>query len=344
MILKAIPGQERDIQHLTRFYNQELGFVSLPEIQSGIERRQCNVLILDNNLAGYVLYRTRKDHISTIYSIAIHPEYSERGWGAKLLRSVPAPLRLKVPVDSLANGFYYQLGMNYEGTEQGAKRALNLWSLRTHYIFCMGGNQNYYNMIKANQIAYGSRLDHLAAFVNSAYLDMLDMNWKEPDFALLMQTVEQYFPNRSIVLDYERPDQKEEMLAKVHAARAFNRPLRIIVVPKFENSVKDIPEEVTLGISIPTTYAGFLPEPNELIGKRLHFLGGSVYKHRKYRKVYEKSIVESVDSSNLEMRAKYGDTFTEYGKIDKQYIHQLQMQTLMYISMQKLKRFYGRHF
>ena len=50
---------------------------------------------------------------------------------------------------------------------------------------------------------------------------------------------------------------------------------RIAVCPKFAGAVADIPADCLVAVSVPSSYAGFVPELTELRGRRVHLLGGN---------------------------------------------------------------------
>lgn len=83
--------------------------------------------------------------------------------------------------------------------------------------------------------------------------------------------------------------------------------LTVMWTPKFDGALDDIPEDAVIGISVPTTYAGYLPPPEQVAGRRLHLLGGHP-DHQAYlmREVYYNSVIASVDGNVAGYKAALG--------------------------------------
>lgn len=128
-------GQEQDIPYIVgiaRQYRKELGYVMLPSLKESIERRNLVVAVKDQEVLGFVNYRSRKDGGQTIYEIAVKRDRVGMGVGKSLLLAVPAPVRLKCPIDNASNKFYEAQGFLLTRTEAGRKRMLNVWEKQTY--------------------------------------------------------------------------------------------------------------------------------------------------------------------------------------------------------------------
>lgn len=120
-------------------YKQELGFINRAILQKAIEAQSLLVAPLQNeqsgDLAGLVHFYVRRDHIITLYSIAVAPAYKSRGWGRQLFGALIAEartrqkseIRLKCPAELPANAFYEHLGLQKVACETGKHRPLNVW-------------------------------------------------------------------------------------------------------------------------------------------------------------------------------------------------------------------------
>jgi hypothetical protein len=108
---------------------------------------------------------------------------------------------------------------------------------------------------------------------------MLDCDWKklsttEEYERRFIPLVQKYRPVFAMVRDYERAEQREEMLREIEMLRGLG-VLRIGVVPKFEGAIQDIPRDCIVAVSVPSSYAGYVPPLEQLRGRRVHLLGGN---------------------------------------------------------------------
>lgn len=114
------------IERIARAYSQELGWVRRVALQEALAHSTLLVARWSGTVAGYCEYRVRRDGWRTIYSVAVQAQ--GLGIGRALVDAVGAPVRLKCPVDSAANGFYRAMRFTLVATEPGKKRALNVWA------------------------------------------------------------------------------------------------------------------------------------------------------------------------------------------------------------------------
>lgn len=125
-------------------YKQELGFINRAILQKAIETQSLLVAPLENeqtsNLAGFVHFYVRRDHVITLYSIAVASAFRGQGWGRLLFAALineahtrqKSEIRLKCPAELPANGFYECLGFQQAACEAGKHRPLNVWVYTLH--------------------------------------------------------------------------------------------------------------------------------------------------------------------------------------------------------------------
>jgi hypothetical protein len=162
-------------------------------------------------------------------------------------------------------------------------------------------------------MAYGIRHD----YTPYAPVHMLDFNFKRyerlgPDqktayFAEYLSKVEAYKPALAMVPDYFATTPKTVMLAQADAVKAAGAR-DVMVCPKWHGAVADIPAWCIVAISVPAeSYAGFLPQSHEVIGRRLHLLGGQPDQQLYLTRVrYKQAHVISADGNKLALKAAKG--------------------------------------
>jgi len=113
-----------------------LGFVLRPALAENIARQWVLVAEEGSRILGFCNFRHRRDGQTTIYEICVSKD--ERGCGIgramieALVKECHSCIRLKAMQGTAANGFYQHLGFELVGTEQGKKRALNVWTISIH--------------------------------------------------------------------------------------------------------------------------------------------------------------------------------------------------------------------
>lgn len=120
---------------------EELGFVNIATL---LEAQKKDWLLIasrhdienqSEEVIGFINFRIKKDNNGTLYEIAVKKDYRGKGIGKRLLNDLiwrvfvtgGTELRLKCPVDLLANNFYQRNNFILYGTEPGRKRELNIW-------------------------------------------------------------------------------------------------------------------------------------------------------------------------------------------------------------------------
>lgn len=118
-----------DIQWLAAVAKREteaLGFLPNVQIKQAIE---LGFLKVHEESRSFVLFRLRKDGVTTVGTICV-PLFSRgKGIGRMLIGSLPKPIQLKCPAFLPSNEFYKALGFKFVKFEQNSKRPVNVWRL-----------------------------------------------------------------------------------------------------------------------------------------------------------------------------------------------------------------------
>jgi ribosomal protein S18 acetylase RimI-like enzyme len=236
--------------------------------------RRLFVAELDGDVVGFVRWNATRHGANAghnvVYDLAVTREAQGRGVGRALLYAVPCPIRLKCTADNeRANRFYVGAGMTFGGQEDG-KRPLNVYDLRILSILCQGRNKAFPAVARASGWAYGTRHD----YAPSAWPFMVDIAWREYDWNDYMDKICRWHPVQAMCADYERPSQRQTLYRQIRDLRAAG-VLRVKVCPKFDGAVAHIPSWCVVAVSVPSQYAGFLPDLNEVRGRHVHLLGGT---------------------------------------------------------------------
>jgi hypothetical protein len=170
-----------------------------------------------------------------------------------------------------------------------------------YITYCRGGDPLAPFVARFAGMHYGIRHD----YIPYAPIWMLDIHWKNYDWGDYLSKVNTYRPYLAMVPDYEIPDKPRllQRIADVYGAGAQ----QVMVCPKFDGAVADIPARCWVAISVPTDYAGFLPHCDEVRGRYLHLLGGEPDQHlylMRYR--YPDAQIISVDYNGFTMQAGLG--------------------------------------
>lgn len=107
--------------------------------------------------------------------------------------------------------------------------------------------------------------------------------------------VSRHSPKYAVAPDIEDASEFPRLLELAHELE----PLcdRVIMVPKVDGIIGKIPFQYLVGISVPTSYSGYLPSAGEIAGRDLHLLGGSPAQQRELWRYYTQfgATVTSVD-------------------------------------------------
>lgn len=289
-------------------YSQELGYLQPIGLMKRIGLKTVFVAIESDKIVGFVDFHSPKVGVNkgynVIYHIAVDKSNICNGIGRALVYSVPAPIRLKCTVDNAANSFYSTIGMSKVGTDNGRKRELNIWEMQLLHILIRGGNKSVPKIAKITGWAYGSRHDN--SIMDWPY--MIDINYQSYNWNKYLSIIEKWNPIAVMVADYEYPEQRELMLAQVEDLRRLGI-LRILVCPKFDTAIDDIPSDCIVAISVPTKskgkYKGYLPPLEKLKGRKVHLLGGSPQKQAEIIKTihfFEGLVISQDSNSHMDAR------------------------------------------
>jgi GNAT superfamily N-acetyltransferase len=274
-IERATSGDVDAMKVIANQYKNELGFVNKTALFDSVLKGFVNVARLrSGEVVGFVEYNETTRGVnkgySVIYHLAVDRAWLHRGIGRLLVYSVPAPLRLKVTADNPAHTFYERIGLKCISTESGRKRPLHVYEMNLLCVHVQGNNRRFPKIAAAAGMAYGTR--HTEKARGKPF--MLDIDWQGYDWREYMEQVNAYQPVCAMAADYERPDQRRQLYQQIRDLKAAG-VLRVMVAPKFVGAVAHIPSWCVVALSVPSQYAGWLPDVEELRGRRVHLLGGS---------------------------------------------------------------------
>lgn len=140
-------------------------------------------------------------------------------------------------------------------------------------IFCGGKNPRFAEIAIAAGFHYGAQLPCTIY----APLYFADQNWKDPDRFAYMAALEKHKPFMASVLDWERLNQRAEVLSWAEEAAQYVHV--VMIIPKV-SGVHTLPRrigsaEVRLGYSVPTKHGGTTLHLAEFVGWPVHLLGGN---------------------------------------------------------------------
>lgn len=173
-------------------------------------------------------------------------------------------------------------------------------------VYVRGGDVNAPRIAEESGMVYGVRHDYQPY----APIYMLDINWKSFDWQDYLLKVRRYCPVMAMTPDYEYASQRRALYRCIRDLKPLVQ--LVMVCPKFDGAVAHIPSWCIVAVSVPTSYAGYLPDYRELVGRKIHLLGGKPEVQadiiRKLRGV--DATVVSVDGSYHAMKAGFGQWFT----------------------------------
>ncbi len=125
------------IKRIADSRKNELGFVLRPTLAESIAREELFVAEMDDQVVGFVDFHMRRDKQITLYHIATVVDRQREGLGRGLIAALSvlgrdrdaSRILLKCPAGLEANQFYISLGFTLHETQNGRKRALNVWTL-----------------------------------------------------------------------------------------------------------------------------------------------------------------------------------------------------------------------
>jgi len=168
-------------------------------------------------------------------------------------------------------------------------------------IYCAGGNQKLANIAIEEGFLYGSRSDDIRDIHCNG---LIDINWKKYNWQKHLDRVKNHHPKYAVVPDIMNLEMLESTLNKADEIQSFCS--KVIIVPKIDGIIMTIPSKIVIGISIPTSYSGYLPRTTELINREVHFLGGTPRQQRELWMYYNKMNI-NVISSDCNCHSKASD-------------------------------------
>jgi GNAT superfamily N-acetyltransferase len=280
-----------------------LGFVNTGALRDAIGRGELLIARTEAGIVGFCNYHTRKDEWTTVREIATHPAHEGQGIGTALLDRIPRPFRLKCKVGNASgNGFYQRYGLMNVWTEypEPPRKPLYIWQSHPDVVYCAGGRDENTEIATQRGMYYGSNESHTPTRGQRIY--MLDVDffkfWNmdkvtgeylgEPRWERwpkYLEKAREWKPTIAMVPDYMHPAYRRALvkMAMQLVEAGVQRPM---MCPKFKGAVAHIPEWCLVGISVPSDLAGYLPDPSELVGRRVHLLGGTPAAQEKLMREY----------------------------------------------------------
>lgn len=278
-IRHATPDDVPRILEIAHQYRDALGYVHPMALREHISARSVLVTEWFGNIWGFVEYHARRDGWQTVYHLAVDKHATGQGMGRYLLYAVPCPIRLKVTADNVcANAFYHHTGMRVARTEAGKKRQLLVYERRVLYELVKGGARSIPDIAQQAGMAYGVRGDYTAyAWPFAVDIDFEAYRLGAMTWADYLQQVSRNHPVQAMVVDYGPHQPSRRVLyQQIRDLRALG-VLRILVCPKFERAIAHTPRWCITALSVPSAYAGWLPDDFKMLkGRRVHLLGGEV--------------------------------------------------------------------
>lgn len=141
-VRRALPTDLDTIKRIADSRKNELGFVLRPTLAESIARGELLVAEADGQVVGFVDFHLRLDGQITLYHIATSVDRKRSGIGRELIAMLlsvghdvnATRVLLKCPADLEANHFYRALGFALQETQNGRKRALNIWTLELNGV------------------------------------------------------------------------------------------------------------------------------------------------------------------------------------------------------------------
>lgn len=176
-------------------------------------------------------------------------------------------------------------------------------------IYCRGGDKHAPRVAARAGMEYGTRYNYKPY----APIYMLDPGL-DADWNMYLSRVREWTPKLALTPDFYSHVSPDQMLEYVEVLRTIGVP-QIGVCPKFTGAVAYIPRDCIVAVSVPTSYAGFLPLADEVYGRKLHLLGGHPDQQLYLIQLYEDAgaTVVSVDGNILGRKASLGQFWSSKG-------------------------------
>lgn len=141
-------------------------------------------------------------------------------------------------------------------------------------IYCAAGNRKFAEIAKREGFLLGAQLPNTVYFP----IYFADQNWKKPNRDAYMKALAKHRPFMASVIDYERPEQYNDVIAWAEDAAQYVDC--VMLIPKVIGSVQSLPriiggKPVRIGYSVPTNHGGTECPIWEFYNRPVHLLGGS---------------------------------------------------------------------
>lgn len=170
-------------------------------------------------------------------------------------------------------------------------------------IYCAGGNKRLAKIAIDHGFLYGARSDDIRDIRCNG---LIDVNWKDYVWDDHFSAIKKHKPKYAVVPDIYDEDDLQDLLDQ--GKQVEDLGTQVIAVPKSENIVNHIPNNWIIGVSVPSSYAGFLPNISELQNRKVHLLGGSPGAQRDLWNEYKHSSITivSVDINSHNKASDFG--------------------------------------
>lgn len=181
-------------------------------------------------------------------------------------------------------------------------------------IFCASNSKRFTPIAIENGWLYGARLPGTV----HAKLYFSDQKYQKPNRIAYMKAVKEHKPNIASVIDWEKPEQYQEVMD--WAFEVSEHTNQIMIIPKVSGMVEKIPEtingkKVILGFSIPTSNGATNLLIWEFSGREIHLLGGSPENQYEYFMYLNNcGKVVSLDCNYTMMKAGHCQYWKSLGK------------------------------
>jgi hypothetical protein len=180
-------------------------------------------------------------------------------------------------------------------------------------VYCAGGNEALMRIAYESGMLLGIRSDRLSY---GFAIRFVDINYRHPPtFEDHLRVVARYQPRFAVVRDLSEHSVDEADIERAtREARVLSDYCEVpLVVPKLGGQLALLPDDLAIGVSLPTTHGGAQYAFWELTGRRIHLLGGNpAVQMEAYRYLSACNHVLSTDG-NMAQKVAWSAGFWEEG-------------------------------